>query len=556
MADTHNEREDLGLTDHSGSDPTAIHINIQSRFPELDDYDQVSHSYREGYVHPNGYEIGVGACNALTPVVDAEDAEDLIDEIDRERRHVPGPGDDPVRPGDRAPDVNIGGRLKVPDEIVAWHWTLEDDDGNIVDRARRRANIGPDACGATLIAPDLGRYRVNLRLERTGRDLTASRSFQIRSDTLIVSVGDSYASGQGVPDRRGIAKHPTWPVGALRGCPMKTDPVWVEPGAYRSFRAGPALAAKEFENTNDGDLVTYLSFASSGAEIKKGLLERQRSWQIGGQLEEVKRTVGDRPIDALLVSIGGNDVGFVPGLAALTILPDLTRHAADRYVQGKITELKEKFEELAEQIDDLDPEYVFLTEYPTALFDRRDDGTVGGGCGTFNLDLIDKIAPFEYDSVPMIPKIDKGDAEAIKRMGRSLNRAVKDAAALHGWTYVDGIAEGFRGHGYCRSGSKRYFVTVSESCNGQGDFYGTMHPNEFGHKVYADRIAAALRRQLHDREAGADDREESDRRPIDRDPGTDRDTPRDSDRQPSPPLRGGGHTDSGSEDWRRGVHRK
>lgn len=560
MTDTQNERRNMRVTDHFTPDPTAIQINIQSRFSKLDDYDQVSHSYREGYVHPNEYKVGVGACNSLTPVVDPDDVDDLIEEIDRERRRVPGPGDNPVRPGDRDPSVNIGGQMKVPDEIVAWHWTLEDSDGNVVDRARRRANLGPGACGATLIAPDLGRYRVKLRLERTGRDLTASRSFRIRSDRLIVSVGDSYASGQGVPDRRGIAKNPTWPVGAARGCPMKTDPVWVEPGAHRSFQAGPALAAKKFENTANGELVTYLSFASSGAKIKKGLLEEQREWQTVGQLEEVKQTVGDRPIDALIVSIGGNDVGFVPGLAALTLLPEFTRFAVDQYIQTKIRELNKKFNDLAEKIKELElnPKHVFITEYPTAHFDRKDDGTVGGGCGTFNLDLADKITPIEIKPYSLIPKITKAEAKAIKRIGRSLNQAIEDAAdpANHDWTFVDGIAEGFRGHGYCRSRNKRYFVTVSESCIRQGDFYGTMHPNQFGQQVYGDQIAAALQRELRDRGENAKDRGRSDREPVVRDPKTGRDTQRDSDRQPRPPVSGGDHRDQGAEDWRRNTQRK
>lgn len=554
MSDTQNEQKDMGLADQSNSDPTAIQINIQSRFPTLDDYDQSSHSYREGYVNPNGYKVGVGACNALTPVVDPADVDDLIDEIDRERHHVPGPGDDPVRPGDRDPDVNIGGQMKVPDEIVAWHWTLEDSDGNVVFRTKRRANLGPEACGATLIAPDLGRYRVNLRLERTNGDLTGSRSFRIRSDRLIVSIGDSYASGQGVPDRRGIAKRPAF-VGAMSGCPMKTDPVWVEPEAYRSFKAGPALAAKEFEDTNTGDLVTYLSFASSGAKVKKGLREKQRGWQIGGQLEEVKQTVGDRQIDALIVSIGGNDVGFAPGLAALAILPDLAGPAADRYVEGKMEELEKEYEKLAKQIRELNPKHIFITEYPTAHFDRRDDGTVGSGCGTFNLDIVDNVAPFEINTHWLIPKISKGDAELIKDMGRSLNKKVKKAATDHDWTYVDGIVEGFRGHGYCRSRDDRYFVTVSESCRSQGDFYGTMHPNQQGHHVYRDQIAAALRRELRDRGEDAEDGGGNDDQPTVRDPKPGRDKKRDSGRQPRPPVSGGGQK-KGIGDQHGNIHHK
>lgn len=129
---------------------------------------------------------------------------------------------------------------------------------------------------------------------------------------------------------------------------------------------------------------------------------------------------------------------------------------------------------------------MFITEYPTAHFDR-DDGTVGDGCGAFNLDLPERIT-----GIPSVglPRISESDAQQIKRLGMKLNEAVKEAAEKHGWTYVDGIAEEFEGHGYCSN--ERYFVTVSESYGNQRDIQGTMHPNQKGQRVYADRIAATF----------------------------------------------------------------
>lgn len=484
-------RKERWNDDHADSKRSSINVRIQSRVPDINDYDRSAHAYRESYVNsPSGYSIGVSACGELEPIVDSETAEDLIDEIERERPRRRRPGGDPVRPRQRAPTVNIGGRTKVPDDIIAWHWTLENEDGEIVSRTRRHANLGPDACGATVFAPKLGRYRANLRLELKDGEEQATKSFQLRKDRLIISIGDSYASGQGVPDKN---SHPL-PDGG------QADPIWVEPKAYRSFKAGPALAAKEFENASEGNLVTFLSYASSGAEIEGGLLRAQHEWQNGGQLDEMKRAIGDRPIDALLLSIGGNDVGFADGLKELLYRIDKSQSKTVRETEAKINGLnydrgkeRAKFDQLAERIKELNPEQVFITEYPIAHFDR-DDGTVGDGCGAFNLDLPERIT-----GIPsvVLPRISESDAQQIKRLGVKLNEAVKKAAEKHGWTYVDGIVEGFEGHGYCSN--ERYFVTVSESYGNQRDIQGTMHPNQKGQRVYADRIAATLQREIGNR---------------------------------------------------------
>ncbi|WP_336364754.1 SGNH/GDSL hydrolase family protein [Halalkalicoccus salilacus] len=530
-------REGSWGDDHSDSKRSTVSVRVQSRFPDLDDYDRNTHTYRKSYVNPsNGYSIGVSACGGLEPVVDSGRTEDLVDEIERERRRRPGSGDDPVRSRQRAPTVNIGGRTKVPDDVVAWHWALENEDGEIVSRTRRRANLGPDGCGATVFAPELGRYRANLRLELRDGEETAHKSFQLRKDRLIVSIGDSYASGQGVPDEN---SHPL-PDGGHAG------PVWVEPGAYRSFRAGPALAAKQFEDPSEGDLVTFLSYASSGAEIEDGLLGAQHEWQDGGQLDEVERAIGDRSIDALLLSIGGNDVGFADGLKELLYRVDKSQSKTVRETEAKIKGLihdtgkqPAKFDRLAARIKELDPEQVFITEYPTAHFDR-DDGAVDGGCGAFNLDLPERIT-----GIPsvVLPRISKSDAKQIKRLGVKLNEAVEKAADRHGWTYVDGIEEGFEGHGYCSD--DRYFVTVSESYRNQRDIQGTMHPNRRGQRVYADRIAATLQQELDDRRDR--DRRVRDHRERDRKRTGDTSRRRDGDSDTSDRNRRSGDRDQGRD---------
>lgn len=390
-------------------------------------------------------------------------------------------------------------RHVVPNDVVAWHWTLEDENGEVVSQAKRSATMGPDACGAMLRAPELGRYRANLRLELRNGEETASKSFVLRKDRLIVSLGDSYASGQGVPDE---ASHPL-PDGG------RSDPVWVEPKAHRSFESGPARGVEAFEQPQEGNLTTFVSYAATGATIDRGLLNAQHDWQRGGQLEELQEALGDRTIDALLLSIGGNDVGFADGFKDLLYRIHKSRSstvkAAEEKIAGRVEGTPEepaKLDQLADRIEALDPgpEEVFITEYPIAHFDRKDDGTVSGGCGVFDWRRgIDKIVPSPWNLIArtVLPKISTADAQAIKRLGEKLNAAIETAADKHGWTYVDGVVEGFQGHGYCRS-SERFFVTASESSQQQRDYLGMMHPNSRGCAVYRDRIAGALREQLGD----------------------------------------------------------
>ena len=456
-----------GRGDHADSDRTRISVRFRSRLPTLSDYDRGAHEWTESYVHASeGYEIGVSACRGLEGLA-PDDVEEIIEEYMREQ-HTPGanPGRPPAP--ELPPGSGPGHQVEVPDDVVAWHWRLEDADGAVLDRATRSATMGSTACGATLTAPETGTYRIHLRLELETGEETARKSVTIR-DRLVVSVGDSYASGQGVPDRAG---QPVF-ANEVRGCEMAADPVWLEPMAHRSLESAPFRAAAAVENRTEGDLVTFVSVASSGAEIERGLLDPQHDWQAGGQLEEVARTVGHRPIDTLLVSIGGNDVGFSTGLKSLAADPlDWFREAVESDTAAAIRELRGAYDRLAGAIDDLDPESVLLTEYPTAHFDRG-GGRVGDGCGVFE-------------------GISHNDAVAIKRLGQQLNDAVRDAAERHRWAYVGNVAHQFQGHGYCADQS--YFVGFTESCDTQGDIQGTMHPNREGLRVAGQCIARELRR--------------------------------------------------------------
>src|SRR4051794_3613356 len=81
-------------------------------------------------------------------------------------------------------------------------------------------------------------------------------------DYFIVSIGDSFASGEGNPDV---------PCRGFNGC-ADEDPVWQYKDCHRSEWAGPSRSALALESSSDQSSVTLLHLACSGATVPKGLL--------------------------------------------------------------------------------------------------------------------------------------------------------------------------------------------------------------------------------------------------------------------------------------------
>jgi hypothetical protein len=170
-------------------------------------------------------------------------------------------------------------------------------------------------------------------------------------DYLIVSIGDSYGSGEGNPDvPQKFAKVPS----AYRRSWVQARPRWEDARCHRSATAGPAQAALRLEATDTHSSVTFMSFACSGANPAARAQQREsvRSMhpfhpgvvdsgvgvlapyagaeapsandptpnrKLDDQITQVEHAVGTRHIDSLVMSGGGNDVGFA-NLGTLCVL--------------------------------------------------------------------------------------------------------------------------------------------------------------------------------------------------------------------------------------------
>ncbi|WP_420124500.1 SGNH/GDSL hydrolase family protein [Nakamurella sp.] len=244
---------------------------------------------------------------------------------------------------------------------------------------------------------------------------------------------------------------------------------------------------------------TFLTFGRSGATVADGLLGPRRerdsdAWSgQRGQLQEVADTVDRRQIDVLLISIGGNDLGFsttleemvLTGATVFSIGKQKSEVEFEEAIADRLKSLRANMLRMKADIEvTLKPLHVLLTEYPANPFGDS-AGNAREGCEIFSTGA--NVSPALYDLL----HIDKQEAARIERVGMRLNKTLREIAAEFGWGFVSGIAYAFEGHGYCTE--KRYYVQARESLGIQGDTQGTLHPNIEGCKRIGERIALAVR---------------------------------------------------------------
>jgi hypothetical protein len=354
-----------------------------------------------------------------------------------------------------------------------------------IDPPRRRAPRArrfrsPDGRGT--VSGTLGRFIRALLLALSilaGGAMPASTQ-----GLLIVSLGDSYASGEGAPDRDAV------------GCNLLgiiTLPPAVSCGASAAWTMSPAqdaLAASDLEcdrsslagarqaadviRTESSAPVTFLSFACSGATTAD-LISRGQHSDIGPQIAGAAARTSGRRIDALLVSIGGNDAGFPAMVVSCIVQFDCRLSGAE--IDRRASDLGAAYDRLAAALRPLNARNVFFTEYPIPLFDEN-----GRNCGGRPLgDPLALVSP------------DEAQWAATVAMPR-LNRALREAVARHqgeGWKLVTGIEAGFSRRGYCAA--DRALNDVRDSYRKESKEAGSAHPNRGGQAIYRDAILAVLR---------------------------------------------------------------
>jgi 1-phosphatidylinositol phosphodiesterase len=233
--------------------------------------------------------------------------------------------------------------------------------------------------------------------EKVGKSVVRSAIITVKvQDILIAAIGDSYGSGEGCPEipaefkvddaaittgsynfeqlvaadlnTLDFVQFPT----VLALSPVVPE-MWARSTdakmtldsrlAHRSTHAYSARYAMAVEEADPRSSVTYVSVAQSGAVVSELINTKNLSSDDGVtlmpvQLEQLKKIVGNRKIDTLLISIGGNDAGFGPLLGKLLASP---------VVFAGLGQLTENFLDPVSLV----PKYAENAVNPTGSFDWR-----------------------------------------------------------------------------------------------------------------------------------------------------------------------------------------
>lgn len=361
------------------------------------------------------------------------------------------------------------------------------------------------------------------------------------SRITIASIGASYAAGEGAPDGLGTTPQ---------------EAVWDEPQCHRSRRNGRALAVNALRSANAGRLqFEFIDVACSGATINVGVLGPYAGVNHGGeirpalpsQIEQIEKRLaelGNPPLDVLLLSIGGNDVGFSTIISTLitpaieepqVVFGNLRDAWLEHIIENGDTEnatrligfdlLPDAYDRLAAAIETrLAPRYVLFTEFPDpsrggdgrfcgcrATVDRgvpRVAGCFGRGfVVNFEELTISGAVPKSYGEIEnqsLVTLDGWGVGASAANLWASeaqwvfenvvirLNDEARGAAQRHGWTMIPGMMIRTMNHGVCAPLGIRWFNNLQDAFARQGDVRGAMHPNQKGQQAYRDAIVPAL----------------------------------------------------------------
>jgi lysophospholipase L1-like esterase len=332
-------------------------------------------------------------------------------------------------------------------------------------------------------------YPVSVVATRGGATGRGRVTVTIR-DRLVVGLGDSAASGEGNPDQ-GVA--------LVR---------WQDRRCHRSAKGFEAQTAARLEAASAKSSVTFVGLACSGASIPTGLLGPYAGIAPSGgvslppQVDAMKALVGTRRPDAVLVSIGINDLGFgtvarfcfddgVDAAAAATVdcwtKPYPTASSSTTlqdFVRARAAGLPARYAQLADALQKagIPASKVYVTEYPDPTHDQN-----GNPCNPL-IPYLDG-RPLGFGVRGTITQTEATQAQS--ELVVPVNGALKAAAAAYGWQLVSGIAAQSTTHGLCAA--TPWFRSVYDSLVTQHDVLGTLHPNVLGQLAIAGAVLAALK---------------------------------------------------------------
>ncbi len=429
-----------------------------------------------------------------------------------ENQHICPGGRDYVNPKSHA---IVAGLTGVPSDIGAVDCTwLTAPNG----RDARRGQAITRSCNEPVKLQIPYPEGASVSVEIGGREI-ATTDARVR-DLFIVGMGDSFASGEGNPDLpvRFSRERSASYGGDLEGYPARVgswDQVgdarfirenarWLDQACHRSLYSHQLRAALQISLEDPHRAVTFVGVACSGAEVTTGLFLRYKgnewvpnppewsqisaiadaqcgqhkapvhelpeAYHLVGKIPELKGlrlrkcdTENARKIDLLMLSIGGNDVGF-SRLVADAVLADksslkrlggwLGQIEGISTGGGRLQLLDARYKSLNRALRYIlhipwdESDRIVLTAYPGLAL--LEDGSTVCPDGRAGMDVL---RDFRLSA--------EKTRESSELAGR-LNTIMGKAAREHGWTYVERHRKDFLGRGICAGWTDSAFSTADD----------------------------------------------------------------------------------------------
>jgi len=361
-------------------------------------------------------------------------------------------------------------------------------------------------------------------VEIGGREIAATNAKV--TDLLIVAMGDSFASGEGNPDvpvRFSRERRADYGLGLgaepLSGYPARVGPWrsvgdaafiknnarWIDQACHRSLYSHQLRAALQLAIEDPHRAVTFIGYACSGAEIVDGLFRRYKghewvpnppdlsqlsaiaqaqcgpnraqevelpeAYHMRGRIPELKGGLvmrrcdpeEARKIDLVLVSVGGNDIGFARLLANAVLSDESSLRrlggwfgqvhgflAASDLLDGleaRLLALKRAVHGLL-HVPWAESDRVMLVAYPNLAL--LPDGR--------------QICPDGRAGMTVAPDflLSENRARESVAAGERLDAVLEDTSKQNGWTYVASHREQFRGRGICAGYTEHAFTIADD----------------------------------------------------------------------------------------------
>ncbi|GAB1370352.1 hypothetical protein MASR1M45_04120 [Candidatus Kapaibacterium sp.] len=321
------------------------------------------------------------------------------------------------------------------------------------------------------------------------------RSFVMPRPLTIAYMGDSYASGEGAPDRN---KNPLNPLD--KG---KWD---LDEPCHRSKNSGGELAISKIIREHKEWEIDYINTTCSGATLLNFFTDNQLKSDNTTfnrvQLEQVDLWLSQYRydgLDILLTDGGGNDMGFAPvaerGLKSI-FMGKIDKGLKD-YVKAQIEQLPSRYDAVMNYAESLFAlGRVIWFNYPDPTKDKTGKMcTIDPDHGNVVANIISRVNPLDCWG-PLEKGIHDDDWKFIHDNGLAkLNSEIAKAGQKHGWDLVDLYNRSNR-NGLCNCDDP-YFNTFGKSKDIQGDEYGTLHPNKIGFKnIYESPLFNQLEKSI------------------------------------------------------------